>query len=769
MSKKIQPLKIVLIALILSISACSPSKFLKEGEVMYQGAELEFSNPKVIVKKKDLETAVKGRIAPKANSKFLGLFYTKQWLYCKVSPNPNKKKSLKHWMKNKLGEKPILMTDVDNITMEKVVQKSMQDNGYFNSFVNSEAKLKGKTGKYIYNIENNGPTYINKFTKQTFGSELDTLITKFDKKFFVKTNQIYLLENFTKDRTQLAEYIRRFGYYDFDSEDIFYLIDTAKKGDSIDIQLRIQAPKDDSLHRKYFIRNVDIYTVNDLMARNDSIPIKEIIEYKDLTIHQEEEFLHKNVYYRNTLIESKQPFSVQKYNYTANRYVNMNLFKYVNIQYDKVASDSLDVDIYLTPTQHQSFEADIEASTSNRSFLGTSVSVSYINNNLYRRAQKLTIKISAGTELQSNNGKAELNIINTNLEVRQDIPRLIGFKKDRKEKTESAPKTYIKAQLNFQKWLQYYTLYSIQLSYGYDWMKNKRIHHTFEPISINRISILNQTEEFNQLLDKNPLLKKSFENMTIVGGNYTFSINTQKRPEDKSFIFFNASGEIAGNTLYTAFKLFNKNGEQPYKILKSAFSQYAKTEFELRHYWDISRKSRLVTRINSGVGIGYGNSITLPYIKQFFVGGPNTLRAFPFRSVGPGRYTSSVNGGEINPIEQTGDIKLIMNAEYRYTIYKFLRLALFVDAGNVWLLKDDPKRPDGQFKFNNFYQQLALGTGAGLRLDFDFFVIRADLGIPLYKPYLDEGNRWVNEFPEDNFKDWRKKNFVWNIAIGYPF
>jgi outer membrane protein insertion porin family len=769
MSRKIQPLKIVCIAIILSISACSPTKFLKEGQVMYQGADLEFSNPKVIVKQKDIETAVKAKIAPKPNSKFLGLFYTKQWLYSKVTPNPDKKKSLKHWMKNKLGEKPILMTDVDNLTMEKIVQKSMQDNGYFNSTVKSEAKLKGKTGKYIYNIENNAPTYINKFSKQNFENQLDTLIEKFDKKLFVKENTIYNLENFTKDRTQLAEYIRRFGYYDFDAEDIFYLIDTAKSGDSIDVQLRIQAPKDDSTHRKYFIRNVDIYTVDDIKTRDDSIPVKEVVEYKDLTIHQDEDFLHKNVYFRNTLIESKQPFSVQKYNYTASRYVNMNLFKYVNIQYDKVASDSLDVDIYLTPTQHQSFEADIEASTSNRSFLGTSVSVSYINNNLYRRAQKLTIKISAGTELQSFNGKAQLNIINTNLEVRQDIPRLIGFKKDRKEKTETSPKTYIKAQINFQKWLQYYTLYSIQLAYGYDWMKNKRIHHTFEPLSINRITILNQTQEFNDLLDNNPLLKKSFENMTIVGGNYTFSINTQKRPEDKSYIFFNASGEIAGNTLYSAFKLFNKNGEQPYKILKSAFSQYAKTEFELRHYWDISKKSRLVTRINTGLGIGYGNSITLPYIKQFFVGGPNTLRAFPFRSVGPGRYTSSVNGGEINPIEQTGDIKLIMNAEYRYTIYKFIRLALFVDAGNVWLLKDDPKRPDGQFKFNNFYQQLALGTGAGLRLDFDFFVVRADLGIPLYKPYVEEGNRWVNEFPENNFKDWRKKNFVWNIAIGYPF
>lgn len=752
-----------------SITSCSPSKFLKEGDVMYQGADIEFSNPSVIVKKKDLEPIVKDKISPKANSKLLGLFYTKQWLYSKVEPNPEKKKSLKHWLKNKIGEKPILMSDVDAVTMEKVVQKTMQDNGYFNTQVNGEAITKDKTGKYLYHIQHNGPTYIRSFEKQSFGTQLDTLLRRFEKNFQIKEGNIYQLEHFTSDRTELSEFIRRFGYYDFDAQDIFYVIDTARSGDSIDVQLRIQAPKNDSLHRKYFIRNVDVYAVEDLGARDDSVPVKSRELYNDIMIHQDVDFLRSKVIYRNTLIEPGQPFSIRNYNNTASRFINMDLFKYVNIQYDKVGNDSLDAKVFLSPAQHQGFEADFEASTSNRSFLGTSVSVSYINKNLYRRAERLTVKIGFGTELQSFDGKAQLSIINANLEVRQDIPRLIGFRKDRKTFGENVPKTYVKAQLNFQKWLQYYTLYSIQLAYGYDWTKGSRIQHIFEPISLNRVSLLNRTAEFQALLDKNPLLRTSFENMTILGGNYGFNINTKRRPGDKSYIQFNAFGEIAGNSLFGAFRLFKRNGEQPYTILKEAFSQYAKADLELRHYWQISRKSQVVTRVNTGVGVGYGNSTTLPYIKQFFVGGPNTLRAFPFRSVGPGRYSSAANGGELNPIEQTGDVKVVLNAEYRFTLYKFLRLGLFVDAGNVWLLKDDPNRPDGQFKFNEFYKQLAIGTGAGLRLDFDFFVIRADLGIPLYKPYMQEGTRWVNEYPEDNFKSWRKQNFVWNIAIGYPF
>jgi len=760
---------ILLVVLLLTIQGCSPSKFLKEGEVLYQGAEIDFSDKSLIKDRKDVEAVLQSNIVPKANSKFLGLFYTKQWLYSKVEPDTAKKKSFKHWLKNKLGDKPILMSDVDALTMEKVVQKTMQDNGYFNTSVKSEVKAKEKSGKYVYHIQHGGPTYIRSFELPASGSPLDSLIRRFSKNLMVRQGDIYKLSNFTTDRDDLAEYIRRFGYYDFDAQDIFYVIDTALAGDSIRVQLRIKPPKDDTLHRKYYIRKVDIYMLEDLTTREDSLPAGATEVYNGMTIHQNERFVDKKVLYRNTLIDPGRPFSVRNYNNTASRFINMDVFKFVNINYEKSARDSLDVGIYLTPSQYQNFEADVEASTSNRSFLGSSIAFSYVNKNMYRRAEKLTVKVSLGTEFQSINSKATLNIINANLEIRQDIPRLVGFKRDRKTYNETSPKTYIKAQLNFQKWLKYYTLYSINLAYGYEWMKKNRIRHIFEPININRISILNRTDEFNALLSNNPLLAASFNNMTIIGGNYTFTINTRKRPDDKSYLFFSAYGEIAGNTLYGLFNIFNRNGEQPYRLFGEAFSQFAKTDLELRHYWDASRRSQFVSRINAGIGVAYGNSSTMPYVKQFFVGGPNTLRAFPFRSVGPGRFSSAAGNGKVNPIEQTGDLKLLLNAEYRLTLYKFLRLGFFVDAGNVWLLKDDPNRPDGQFKFSEFYKQLALGTGLGLRLDFDFFVIRADLGIPLHKPYAQDGQRWVNQFPENSFKDWRKSNFVWNIAIGYPF
>lgn len=227
--------------------------------------------------------------------------------------------------------------------------------------------------------------------------------------------------------------------------------------------------------------------------------------------------------------------------------------------------------------------------------------------------------------------------------------------------------------------------------------------------------------------------------------------------------------ENAGNESFIIAKILNKDKALPYKILNTPFAQYSKLDADLRYYFKPNSFSMLVARFNPGIGISYGNSSVLPYIKQFYMGGPNTIRSFPFRSVGPGRYTTQNEAGGLNPIEQSGDIRLLVNVEYRYNIYKFLKGAVFMDMGNVWLLRNDPNRPDSQFTFSNFYKQMALGSGAGLRLDFNFFVLRADLGIPLYKPFNAANQRWINQFPEQGFKPWLQKNVVLNIAIGYPF
>ena len=188
----------------------------------------------------------------------------------------------------------------------------------------------------------------------------------------------------------------------------------------------------------------------------------------------------------------------------------------------------------------------------------------------------------------------------------------------------------------------------------------------------------------------------------------------------------------------------------------------------MRYTLNINKKNQLAWRFIAAAGIPYGNSSTMPYLRQYFVGGTNSVRAFIARSIGPGSFNSTDLGTDVY-IDQAGDIKLETNVEYRFDIYKFLKGALFADAGNIWLVNEDPQRTGGKFKFDTFYHQIAVGSGAGLRFDFNYIIFRIDLALPLCKPYLEEGNRWViNQIDLFN-SSWRKENLVWNFAIGYPF
>jgi outer membrane protein insertion porin family len=203
----------------------------------------------------------------------------------------------------------------------------------------------------------------------------------------------------------------------------------------------------------------------------------------------------------------------------------------------------------------------------------------------------------------------------------------------------------------------------------------------------------------------------------------------------------------------------------------SPYSQFVRGEVDFRHYLQISEKSQFVSRINMGVGYAFGNSVTMPYIRQFAVGGSTSLRAFPARSIGPGTYNVRQSNSENRTlfIDQRGDVKLEGNAELRYPISNTIKTAIFMDAGNIWLIREDDQRPGGQFDKKKFVNELAVGTGAGLRLDFNFFVLRFDLAFPVRKPWLSEGNRWVFDQIDLGDRNWRRENLILNIAIGYPF
>jgi len=760
---------VILFCTLLVLQSCNVSRFLGEDEFLYDGARIKFSNEKWIADKNSLQATLEDDLYPDANKKFLGLFYTRIWLYQKI--NTKKEKGFKHWLKHKVGKKPILLSDVKIDLMEKVLNKGMQDQGYFNTYITHKVRKKNKHAKVKYKIQHQQQKIIDSIIYPKTNTELDSIFSNY-KNLSIHKNDPYNLNKLNKDRNNLASDIRSLGYFDFDINDIYFVIDTSIAANLVNVYYKIKPPETGTEHKKYYINTINVYHTFEA-SNPDEDNRKDYVGsfyYKDYAFRGDYKYVGKRTLFRNFIIEPNDLFSVKKYEYTSERLTNLDVYDFVNINYYKNQQDSLTVDIKLTPGKYQSFKVDVEANTSNRSFLGSSVALSYNNRNLLKGAESLTIKTSGGTEFQMIDSKAALNILDFTAEANLAIPRLL-FPKTKKIKSSIPPTTNFTILENYQQWLEYYTLNSISLSYNYDWRTEKAHHHKISPLFFNVISLINTTSEFDEILDENPILEESFDNIFIIGRNYNYSVSSQKNYDDKSYVYFTGLAEFAGSGSYLIAKIIKPNVTSPYEIFDTPFSQYAKFDAELRHYWKPKMNHTIVTRFNAGIGFAYGNSDVLPYSKQFYVGGPNTIRAFAFRSVGPGRFSSANDSddGEVNPIEQSGDIKLLMNIEHRFNIYKFIKGAFFVDAGNVWLREEDPDREDSQFKFDEFYKQLALGTGFGFRFDFDFFVIRTDLGIPIYKPYNNSGERWINQFPEQGFKDWRTTNFSWNIAIGYPF
>jgi outer membrane protein assembly factor BamA len=289
------------------------------------------------------------------------------------------------------------------------------------------------------------------------------------------------------------------------------------------------------------------------------------------------------------------------------------------------------------------------------------------------------------------------------------------------------------------------------------------VYHELNPISINLVNQTQTSPEFEQILDQNPFLRRSFEQNFIVGVNYLFNFNKLIDDTKRHGVFVGTGLDVAGNLLNG---LSNLSDSESGKIIGLEYAHYAKVDVDLRYYFRPAAKHTIATRLLAGVGMPIGNSVSLPYIKQFFSGGPNSVRAFRIRSIGPGSYQpdeTSINSF----FDQSGDIRLEGNVEYRFPIVSFLKGALFMDAGNIWLWNENEALPGGKFN-KDWTKELAVGTGVGLRVDVQFFVIRFDLATPLRYPYLPEGERWGNTF-DIGSKTWRRDNLNFNFAIGYPF
>ena len=470
-----------------------------------------------------------------------------------------------------------------------------------------------------------------------------------------------------------------------------------------------------------------------------------------------------------------EPYNRKDHNQSLNRMVNVGAFQDVRAEFlpvDSFKNNQLDLNIYLTPLKKNSLTFSVTGTSKSNNFVGSEVKVTQTTRNLFRNAEQLDISVSGGFETQTRGTSLGKNSLSLTAEGKLTFPRFIVPFYKPNSTTAFIPKTIASLSYQMLNRGSEYTLNAFKGEFGYNFKENIHKEHNFNPISVSYISTkFPDSNARDSLYEVNPLLRTTLENQLIIGSSYNFTYTNQMEDSRRNNTYFYGAIETGGN-VWGAFVPKNDDGKRT--LFNVPLSQFIRAEADLRDYYKINKNLIWANRLNLGYGYAYGQSTSLPFVRQFFAGGSNDIRAFPARTLGPGTYKVPDNAIFA---DQGGDIKLMLNSELRFKIVSVLYGALFVDAGNIWLRKEDLGipgttnlgRPGSGFKLKNALNELAVGTGAGLRVDATIFVIRLDVAFPVRKPYLPEGQRWVFDDIAFGNKDWRKQNLIFNIGIGYPF
>lgn len=768
-------------------SACTATRFLKDDESFYTGAKIDIHAKGKIAGQGELKEELQTYITPEPNGRVLGM-RPAVWFYF-IAGEPKKKKGFRNFIKTKLGSPPVLLKDATPEQTAEALEGQLHNEGYFKSEVTFDIKTKHKKSKIIYHIELERPYRIKSVNYIFIDTAHARLLNQIKEKTLIKENQRYSLELLRAEQERIEDIAQNEGFYYFDDRFLLFKADTTVGERMVELDLTVEPGMPPRAYQVYTIKEVTVYPsyelANDSLSRTgDTTRVGKFVYIDNL---------HNFRPHIITDVINITPDSIYRridHEYSISHLMGLNTFKFVNIKYRNVHRDStgLRASVFLTPTLKKSFRLQLQGVSKSNNFVGPGMEFTFTNRNIFKGAEMFQLKLNASYELQVRSKQTNpLNAIELGGEASLSVPRFITPFHIQFRSAKYLPQTQFKLGYSFQQRLQYFTLNSSNIAAGYTWRETTLKTHELFPVDITYIKKSNTSEAFNNIVDVNPALKNSFQDQFILGARYSFTLNTQLNDNieskydikkvRRSNYYFNGSIDVSGNVPRGIQSIRFHGAEGPYSFFGQAYSQYIRPVVDFRYYFDLNKRNKIATRLTTGVGYAYGNSQFMPYIKQFSVGGSNSLRAFPARSVGPGTYNFLAINDTTFFIDQRGDIKLEGNIEYRFDIYKAVKGGLFVDAGNIWLIRNDTLRPGGKFAFNSFYKQIAVGTGFGLRFDFSFFVLRFDLAFPLRKAYPVDGSedgtnnkfRWAFRDIDFTSKYWRRDNLVFNIAIGYPF
>lgn len=746
-------------------SACTGTRHLQEGEYLVRKGDLAIRSEAKRKETAEVRIELSKQAAIKENNKIL-------WMRPRLSlhnmiKESEKEQGFKYWMKNKLGSPP----EIYNYSSIERVKRSMEaqlfNSGFFNAEVSYELKYRKKQVKPKFYITTGKPHLIDIVTYQAVGTSIDTFFIGEEWKQTLKQDRPYQLKNMIETRQLVANYLMNRGYYYFKPDHLEFLADTNSQPGKVNLTLRLKPDNPREVYEAYRMNEIfieDNFRLNqnmksDTLVINDLNYISPVLYIKPKVVANTVHLMPGQIYTRDNHIR------------TLNHIRSLNVYQFVNIFYERIDSipGAMNSTLYLSPMKKMSVSGELNANFKSNNYAGPGVLLSFLNRNTFKSAELLNLSFSGRFEAQIGQREATNFAYEFRLDGSLQFPRLYPFR-SRQVKRRFLPTTVINLGVGLQERVEYFQMITGNIALRYNWRTSNLLQHRFSPYEFILSNLLRTTEAFEEYLRVNPTVRRSFEEQFILGPSYEIYINS--RTNKLSPIFLGLSFDFSGNIITGLKRIGGKPAPTPdsqFTLFSLPYSQYVRSRIDFRYNLRLSKRQNLATRMIIGAGIPYSNSAVMPYIKQYFVGGPNSLRGFAARTIGPGKYQPIPVEGQTILVDQAGDLKLEANLEYRFPIYDALKGAVFADIGNIWLVNQDTARPGGQFQLKTFVDELAVSSGFGLRFDFNPILIRLDFGFPVRYPFPVNGNNWV--FREINFfsREWRRQNIILNISLGYPF
>ncbi len=749
---------------VLMAASCSTTRRIPDDEILYTGVKGITIAPSDSMKvPAAMASSIKSAVdvAPNNYWKLVGWRYPFPlglWVY---NNWPNPKSGFRHWLYEKLVEEPVLVSDVRPEVRTHMIEQILDNNGYFRGTA-TYSLVQGKNrkkAKIHYDVVP-GPGYpIRDITLLPDTTALGALIDSLARKdsYLTAVRPRYSTDSLSVARTRITNSLRNRGYYFFRPEFIEYLADSIANPGEIELKMMLASNTPKFALNPYTTGKVTVH-----IARNQGGGTPDTVEMKRATLIQMmPSRLRRKLIDENVTFRPGRRFSVRNMDRTQANLARLGIFNTINIEAypdtNDLAARKLNVDVFATFDAPLEASLEVNASSKSNSYIGPGLTFGVTNKNIFGGGEQLSVKLTGTYEWQTGHGRRSIfNSYEVGLTGSLAFPRLL------------APKFIPRSRYNLN-WTRfqlnadllnrphYFKMAQFNASVNYDWRLRRYVSNTLTLFKLTYTNLMHTTHDFDSIMAANPAVAQSFMSQFIPQMAYTY-VYDRAFGRDNT-LNWQFTVQEAGNVFWAIYRACGKNGRKD--LFGTPFSQFVKGQTQLVWGRRLGGDNWLVSRVAVGAAHAYGNSTQVPYSEQFYVGGANSIRAFTVRSIGPGSYKAPPGQPE-DYFDRTGTFKFEANVEYRFPIFGPLHGALFVDTGNVWLLKDDPMRPGGTLRGKTFFRDLALGTGVGLRFDISMLVIRGDLGIGIHAPYDTGKSGYYNMKSFGN-------SLAFHLAIGYPF